>query len=176
VTGRFSDTASLDDVRSPRDRQQDRLSIPFAMNPSEPINRQLLPEFTFTPTEYGWNGRFPDGPHRFFETEISVQIDTRAVPDEPKVLPPVSADQAALIRTITPALSSILREVEEAMLDFNEEAPDFRRFIRNPHVWLDTEEDDGESWAFVIERTDNPDFGYHAEFKGTRLVEVWAGD
>ncbi len=28
----------------------------------------------------------------------------------------------------------------------------------------------------MIERTDNPDFGYHAEFKGTNFVEIWAGD
>ena len=98
------------------------------------------------------------------------------MPDNPKVLPPVSERQAVLVRQITPALAAILKRVEEAMIAYNDHDPSFRAFIRDPHVWLDSEDDDGESWTFVIERTDNPDFGYHSEFRGTNYVEIWAGD
>ncbi len=80
------------------------------------------------------------------------------------------------MRMITPALPAILKRVEEAMVTYNDHDPNFREFVRNPYVWLDSEEDNGQSWTFVIERTDNPDFGYHAEFKGTEFVEIWAGD
>lgn len=146
------------------------------MDRSDTTTRERLPEFTLAPTDYGWTGSFPGGPHKVFAKEIHVQIDTRAVPDEPKVLPSVSVSQAALVRLITPALPAILKRVEEAMVKYNDHDPDFREFVRNPHVWLDSEEDNGESWTFVIERTDNPDFGYHAEFKGTNYVEIWAGD
>lgn len=146
------------------------------MNGSETTNKQQLSEFTLAPTDYGWTGRFPGGSHLIFGKEIAVHIHTRAVPDEPKILPPVSVSQAALVRRITLALPAILKRVEEAMVKYNDHDPDFREFVRNPHVWLDSEEDNGESWTFVIERTDNPDFGYHTEFKGTNFIEIWAGD
>lgn len=140
------------------------------------VSRQRLPEFGLTPTDYGWKGHFPGGPHKVFDKPFHVQIDTRAIPTEPKVLPPVSLSQAALIRRMTPDLLAILKRVEEAMVKFNEQEPQFREFLTNPHVWFDSEEDNGESWAFVIERTDNPDFGYHVEFRGTNFVEIWGGD
>ena len=146
------------------------------MNRSDATTRQRLPEFTLAPTDYGWSGRFPGESRKIFDKEVRVQIDTRAVPDEPKVLPPVSERQAGLVRLIAPALPAILKKVEEAMVAYNDHDPDFRQFVKNPHVWLDSQEDNGETWTFVIERTDNPDFGYHTEFKGTNFVEIWAGD
>src|SRR5437016_6120462 len=146
------------------------------MNRSDATTRQRLPEFTLAPTDYGWSGRFPGEPRQIFGKEVRVQIDTRLVPDEPKVLPPVSMTQATLVRIIAPALPAVLKRVEEAMVAYHEHDPDFRAFIRDPQVWLSSEDDDGQSWTFVIERTDNPDFGYHAEFKGTNFVKIWAGD
>ena len=92
------------------------------------------------------------------------------------MLPPVSASQAALVRLITPALPTILKRVEQEMIAYNDHDPEFRAFLSDPQVWLSSEHDDGEAWTFVIERTDNPDFGYHTEFKGTSFVEIWAGD
>ena len=146
------------------------------MDRSAATTKKRLPEFTLVPTDYGWSGEFPGGPHYIFGSAIHVQIDTRAVPDDPKVLPPVSSSQAALVRVIMQELPAILRTVEEAMISDNHDDPDFRRFVRNPHVWLNSETDDGETWAFVIEHTENPDFGAHTEFKGTNFVEIWAGD
>jgi hypothetical protein len=152
------------------------LLLASCMNRSDAITRQRLPEFSLTPTDYGWNGRFPGQQHLIFGKEVCIAIDTRLVPNKPKDLPPVSASQAALVRRIIPALPAVLKRVEEAMTASTSHDPEFRSFIRDPRVWLSSEHDDGESWTFVIERTDNPDFGYHAEFKGTNFVEIWQGD
>lgn len=138
--------------------------------------RDRLPDFAIAPDEYGWTGKFPGGPWRIFGKEISIQIHTRSVFDGSKVVPAVSASQAALVHLIAPALPVIIKRVEEAMVEYNDYDPDFRKFISDPHIWLNSETDDGETWAFVILRTDNPDFGYHTEFKGTNFVEIWAGD
>ena len=146
------------------------------MNHADATTRQRLPDFVLAPTDYGWTGKFPGRPWQIFGKEITVQIDTRIVPYEPKVLPSVSASQATLVHLISPALPAILKRVEAAMIKYNDYDPDFREFLTNPQVWLDSEKDDGETWAFVIERTDNRDFGYHAEFKGTNFIEIWAGD
>lgn len=153
------------------------LLMSACMSHSDAITKERIPEFALAPTDYGWGGRFPGVELRtIFGQEVRVKIDTRAVPDEPKILPPVSERQAGLMRVIIPALPAILKRVEEAMVVDNVHDPDFRQFIRNPHIWLNSEEDDGESWTLVIERTDNHDFGYHTEFKGTKFVEIWAGD
>jgi hypothetical protein len=152
------------------------LAFVSCMNRSDDPSRERLPDFRLTPGDYGWSGKFPGAARFIFEKEVRVQIDTRVVPDEPKVLPPVSASQAALVQSLTPALSAILKRVEEEMVAYNSHEPEFRLFLRDPQVWLSSEHDDGQAWAFVIERTDNPDFGYHAEFKGTNFVEIWAGD
>lgn len=143
---------------------------------SDATTKEQLPEFALTPTDYGWTGKFPGGPWQIFGKEISVQIDTRMVPNKPQVLPQVSASQAALVHTIAPALPAIIGRVEQEMVKYNDHERGFREFVRNPQIWLSSEKDDGKTWAFVIERTDNPDFGYHAEFKGTKFIEIWAGD
>ena len=140
------------------------------------ITRQRLPEFTLTPTDYGWEGSFPGEVHKLFDQEVHVKIDTRTVPDDPEILPPVSVNQAELVRLITSNLNAILKQVHEVMLKYNDYDPDFAEFVEDPHVWLDSERDNGESWTFVIERSDSPDFGYHVEFIGTDFVEIWAGD
>jgi hypothetical protein len=146
------------------------------MNRADASTKERLPEFVLAPTDYGWTGRFPGGPWRIFDKEVSVEIDTRAIPGDPEALPPVSVSQAALVHMITPALPAILTRVEQAMVKYNDHNPDFRKYVRNPQVWLSSEKDDGLTWTFVIERTDNHDFGYHTEFKGTNFIEIWAGD
>jgi hypothetical protein len=141
------------------------------------MSNQLLPDFTLHPTDYGWTGKFPGGPHQLFGKEILVQIDTRSVPDRPKDLPPLSPTQASLVRTIAADIHTVLKRVEAEMIAYNQSFdPDFQDYIKDPQVWLKPKEDDGETWAFVVERTDNSDFGYHAEFKGTKFIELWAGD
>jgi hypothetical protein len=146
------------------------------MNRADASTKERLPEFVLAPTDYGWTGKFPGGPWRIFDKEISIEIDTRTVPYKPTVLPSVSVSQAALVHMITPALPAILTQVEQAMVKYNDHDADFREHIGNPQVWLSSEKDDGQTWAFVIGRKDNPDFGYHTEFKGTNFIEIWAGD
>jgi hypothetical protein len=98
-------------------------------------------------------------------------------PNDPKVLPPVTISQAALVKKISPELPTITRRVEQELLAYTKTTDtNIQSVIENPHVWLNTEYDDGETWAFVIGRNDNPDFGYHVEFKGTTFIEIWAGD
>jgi hypothetical protein len=141
------------------------------------MSNPVLPGFTLEPDDYGWSGRFPGGPHLLFGIEIGLEINTRLVPDDPPVLPPISESQAALVRAITPALPDILTRVAAELIKHNQKFdPEFQRFLRHPAVWLSSEHDDGVSWTFVVERTDNPDFGYHAEFKGVEFVELWSGD
>ncbi|AOS45959.1 hypothetical protein Verru16b_03050 [Lacunisphaera limnophila] len=53
--------------------------------------------------------------------------------------------------------------------------PAFQDFLDRPHIWLDYE-CDGKTWSFVVGRTDNPDFGYHADFRGLEFIELWAAD
>lgn len=140
------------------------------------MSNQHLPEFHLTPGDYGWSTQLPGSP-RLFGQEVSLEIHTRMIPSEPKILPPVSRSQASLVRSILPALPSILQRVESELTAYNQKHdPDFHTVIRRPHIWLTSESDDGVSWTFVVGRTDNPDFGYDLEFRGTELSELYAGD
>jgi len=140
------------------------------------LKNLYLPEFILTPNDYGWSAQLPGAP-RLFGQEVFLEIHTRLIPSEPKVLPPVSRSQASLVRSLIPALPSILQLVERELMAYNQKhAPDFLAVIRHPHIWLNSECDDGGSWTFVVGRTDNPDFGYDLEFRGTELIKLCAGD
>jgi hypothetical protein len=131
----------------------------------------FLPEFILEPDDYGWSGKFPTGPHHLFEQKIGIKIHTREVPDDPKILPPVSQSQATLVRAILTALPAILKRVEEEMTGYNQKFdPNFQEFISHPHVWLSSAKDDGMSWTFVVERMDNPDFAIMPNSKAQNLL------
>jgi len=148
----------------------------LGLNIAHAMNSQPLSEFSLIPGEYGWSGLFPDS-HRFFGQQIGLEIHTRLTPREPKVLPPVSANQAGLVRKIAAELPTLIPRLEQEFTTYNQKFdPDFQGFITHPHVWLSDKSEDGASWAFVVERTDNPDFGYHAEFRNVEFIELWAGD
>lgn len=140
------------------------------------MSSQHLPEFSLTPGDYGWSVQLPGSP-RLFGQEVSAEIHTRMIPSEPKILPPVSPSQASLLRSILPALPSILQRVESELTTYcQEHEPSFQTVICHPRIWLSDECDDGVSWTFVVGRTDNPDFGYDLEFRGTKFIEFCAGD
>jgi hypothetical protein len=133
--------------------------------------------FDLAAGEYGWSAAFPPGSPCLFGKEISLEIHTRMTPNDPPTLPPISASQASLVDSIIPVLPSLVQRVEIELEAYSKEFnPEFQKVISHPHVWLNSENDDGLSWTFVVERSDAPDFGYHAEFKGTEFVELWAGD
>jgi hypothetical protein len=141
------------------------------------MSSRQLPEFSLTAGDYGWSAHLPPDSPRFFGMEILLQIDTRMIPSEPEILPAVSPSQASLVRSLIPALPSIVQLVERELAAYSQKhEPEFRSVIRRPYIWLSCESDDGVSWTFIVERTDNSDFGYHAEFRGTDFVELWAGD
>ena len=140
------------------------------------MSSRLLPEFNLKPGDYGWTGQFPEGPHRLFGKDVSLEIHTRMTANDPKVLPPVSPSQAALVGSIVPVLSSLLRRVESELTAYNRKFdPEFHAVISHPQVWLSCESDDGVSWTFIVGRTDNPNFGYDMEFRGTDFVQFCAG-
>jgi hypothetical protein len=139
---------------------------------------QLLPEFTFAAHDYGWSGDFPGLSATLFDRPISLEIHTRAIP-EAGPPPPVSETQAQLVRRIQACLLRVLPIAQSALLmQHRDEAPEypFLQAMRDPYVWLDSERDDGVSWTLVVGRSDNPEFGYHVEFEGSRLIELWSGD
>src|SRR5712671_7913797 len=141
------------------------------------MSSQHLSEFSLTPGDYGWSAHLPPGSPRLFGEEVVLEIHTRTIPGEPKILPPVSRRQASLVRSLIPALPSLLQRVENELTTCNQKRdPDFHTVIRHPHIWLSNESDDGVSWTFVVGRTDNPDFGYDLEFKGTEFIQLCTGD
>jgi len=141
------------------------------------MSKVRLEEFHMMPGEYGWTAKLPTGSPRLFGREISLEIHTRTSPGESSTTPPITVSQAALVRSVVPALSLVVERVATELRLYNEKFdPKFEELICEPQVWLSAENDDGVAWTFVVERTDNPDFGYHAEFRGTEFIELWAGD
>jgi hypothetical protein len=141
------------------------------------MNSDQIAGLALRPDGNGWTTTLASDTAQLYGKEVQLRIDTRLVRDDPETLPPVSPTQGNLVRRVLPALSNLLTRVESALEAYHKDfEPEFRDYLRNPHVWLDCEVDDGFSWTFVVERTDNPDFGYHAEFRGTQFVELWAGD
>ena len=70
-----------------------------------------------------------------------------------------------------------MQRVERELTAYNQKIDsDFHTVIRHPHIWLSSESDDGVSWTFVVGRTDNPDFGYDLELRGTEFIQLYAGD
>ena len=59
------------------------LLLLLRMNRPDATTRQRLPGFALAPGDYGWSGSFPGEARHIFGKEVRVQIDTRAVPDEP---------------------------------------------------------------------------------------------
>jgi len=141
------------------------------------LSSENLNGFTFQPYDYGWKGTFPRGDYKLFGKVVSVDIETRQTPNNPMKLPNISQAQEKLIHEIAVNIPSILEIVEHKLTQFNKEHDrEFYRFIDTPHVWLNSEEDNGKSWSFVVGRSDNPDFGYHLEFENQKFIEIWAGD
>jgi hypothetical protein len=134
----------------------------------------MLSDLNLMPHEYGWHAPLRNAP-RFLGHGLSIDIHTRLIPYDPEILPPISATQAALVRSLLPFLGPIIERVEREVVEYE---PDdrWRAVIDNPHIWLSNEDEDGESWTFVIESTENPDYGWHVEFKRLEFHCIWAGD
>lgn len=125
---------------------------------------------------FGWEGQLIGAP-RVLGQPLEVRFETRQTPDDTWLLPPVTRAQATLFRRIQSQLSGLLDQAERALIADNRKDPHFRLQLTNAHLWFPAEQQkDGRRWSVVIERTDNRSFGYHVEFDGLDLLEVWAGD
>lgn len=125
---------------------------------------------------FGWDGQLKGAP-RVFDQPLLVRFETRETPDDTWLRPPVTRAQATLFRRIQPQLSVLMDKAERALIADNRKNPNFGLQLTNAHLWFPAEQQkDGRHWSLVIERTDNRSFGYHVEFDGLELLEVWAGD
>lgn len=137
-----------------------------------------LRKLAFKPDVYGWRAVLPPAAPKLFEKlAIILDVNTRLYPQKPEALPEISETQEALLDRLSPALPIVVKRVELALTKFHKKhEPNFLAKIDKPRIWLAKHNDDGITWAFITGRKDNKDFGYHAEFKGEKFVELWAGD
>ena len=138
------------------------------------MNNEHLQEFDFVVNEFGWIAKIPGSP-QLLGQEVTLFIST--FPEKAEECAGVSKKQAELLRSIVPSLTELLKRVEYELVAYNKDSdPEFYTAICNPQVWLNIEDNDDCSWQVVVQRSDSPDFGYHAEFKGVEFVELWAAD
>ncbi len=142
------------------------------------VSSRRLPGFKLTADGYGWAAKLPAGSPRLLGHEITVKLDTRETPDEPRILPPVREEQARLLRRILPTLPELVRKAEAELIGYDDELkdPKFRQVVRSVELWLPAKPDSEVDWALVVERSDMGSFGYHVEFSGLEFREVWAAD
>jgi hypothetical protein len=140
------------------------------------MSDQCLQELGPVASDFGWRAKLPGAP-LLFGKEVTLFIFTGIAPMSSAPLPSISLKQAALVHSIIPALQEVIRRVEEELSAYEPDlASDANAVFCNPQVWLDSEDNDCSSWTLIVERSDWEDYGYHAEFKGTEFVELWAGD
>ena len=142
------------------------------------VSARRLPGFQLTADNYGWMAKLPAGSPRLLGRELTLKVDTRETPDEPRILPPVREAQVRLLRRILPALPTLVPKAEAELTAYDAEAKEtkFREALRSVELWLPAKPDSDLHWTLVVERTDMPDFGYHVEFVDLDFREVWAGD
>lgn len=155
---------------------------------NEHLKREL-PMLSFTADEYGWRAEIQASTLKCFGLQVEVKIDTRNIPTFPSQLPEVDEKQAILVALILSEFPRILPIIEEQFeKTVRPYDPEYRNTLCKPHLWIRLADcpDSNNSyaphvrkdmeWTFVCGRTDNPDFGYHFEFNGTRFIELWSGD
>jgi hypothetical protein len=154
------------------------LALAVWFNRPAAVSSRRLPGFKLSADEYGWAAKLPTGSPRLLGHEITIKLDTRETPDEPRILPAVREDQARMLRRILPALPELVRRAEAELIAYDDEMkdPKFRQVLRTVDIWFPAKPDSEVDWALVVERSDIPSFGYHVEFSGLEFREVWAAD
>ena len=131
-------------------------------------------------TDYGWHAEIPPAIATLSGLPIGIEIHTRLVPQPDQPPPPVSSVETDLARLILSSLDEIVADVHRRLVDYvSDYEPAALERVMHPHVWISRETLQGTGasrWAFVIGARDNPDFGYHVEFRGVESLEIWAGD
>ena len=137
----------------------------------------LLSDLRLLPDEYGWVATVPAAFGTFQDVPIHISIHTRSNPNDAP--PPCPSDtELSLASKVLGALDSVLHESIMRFSKYSDtHDPDAQHHVSNPHIWIDREFIEmGTRWAFVVERDDAPDFGYHVEFDGVTCLGIWAGD
>jgi hypothetical protein len=92
--------------------------------------------------------------------------------------PPLKSFECSRIGDILAALPEVLPIAEEEWEDFADNDTDEPRRLE-PHIWIFRKSlkktMKALPWTFVVNLR-GTDYGWHIEFKGTRFVEIWAGD
>lgn len=132
---------------------------------------------TQTVSESGYTIEIPAEYGTFLGVPIKAIIDTLPLKrDNP---PPVNNVEEALFRLIMNNLQTVLPAAEASFLEYNEEYPEVRAHVANPHIWIyrDNIEEDGPTrWTFIVELSAAPDYGFHIEFDALEVLEIWSGD
>ncbi len=73
------------------------------------------------------------------------------------------------------ALSQCVEIAEKRLVEYDKQRGITANDIENPHVWIDSEDEDKSRWTIVIEAKDNDGYAWHIEFKGAEFHDIWAG-
>ncbi len=88
-----------------------------------------------------------------------------------------SASAKALLDEILSDFPAIVRRAELALAEYERGARrDHTAHIINPRIWICEGASDPRAWTLIVERDDWPDFGWHIEFSGSNIVDLWAAD
>jgi hypothetical protein len=129
-------------------------------------------------TSNHWKTLLPEDAGLFLDRRIGLKLQPLVPLNENAVEePPLKSFEYRRIGDILAALPKILPVAEdewENYADTDDESPRlepyisiYRKSLKNLKKPL--------SWTFIVDLK-GTDFGWHIEFKGTRFVEIWAGD
>ena len=131
------------------------------------------------PDDTGWRADVPAEAGRFLGRPVWIDLQTRHFPEDGPPPPPDEA-KLSLARHLVAHLPEVLAVAER---EYKAHATDWEvdpaEVADNPHLWflLDEFEEAGPGeWAFVVGRSDWPDFGTHLEFDGLTFQDCWSGD
>jgi hypothetical protein len=82
-----------------------------------------------------------------------------------------------LFKSIRNSIRDIVERVEAEIRSHEESVTNTPRFCEPYLDFKDPDyRDHPDQWAFVVRRSDWPDFEYYLEFRGTTFERMWAGD
>ena len=121
-------------------------------------------------SEHGYVVPIPQQQARFMGLPMFLAISSRfGVQGGPAIEDLNRASKALSI------LSQCLEMAEKRLAEYNKQGGITADEIQNPHVWIDSEEDDVSRWTFVIESSENDGYAWHIEFKDAEFHDIWAG-
>ena len=85
--------------------------------------------------------------------------------------------EEALLVEIVENLQTILPKVETALDQYAAQGGVYDRAnTKAPCIYLEDGRETQDTWAFTLEHADQTGYGWHVEFQGQEVKDVWAGD